>query len=75
MTLEELIGAVLDVPAATLDNAVRQSDVPNWSSLAHINLVTALEETYGVSFTTDEIQTLTSVGAARQLLRGKGAAV
>lgn len=75
MTLEELIAAVLDVPAGALTDATSQSNLSNWSSMAHINLIMALEETYSVSFTTEEIQVVKSIGDARRLLRTKGATV
>ncbi len=72
---EELVCSILEIEPDELTDQVSQSTVANWSSLAHINLITALEEAFGVSFTTQEILTIKSVGGARALLRAKGAAV
>ncbi len=72
---EELFCSILELDPAQLDDQVSQASVGTWSSLAHINLVTALEEAYGVSFSTREILAMKSVGNARALLRAKGAVV
>ncbi len=72
---EELFCSILELDPAQFDDQVSQASVGTWSSLAHINLVTALEEAYGVSFTTQEILAMKSVGNARALLRDKGVAV
>ncbi len=72
---EELFCNILELEPSQLDDQVSQTSVGTWSSLAHINLVTALEEVYGVSFTTHEILAMKSVGYARTLLREKGVVV
>ncbi|MDP9382650.1 MAG: acyl carrier protein [Chloroflexota bacterium] len=75
MRLEELFGAVLDVPAASLTEESGPETVTEWDSFGHITLITAMEETYGVSFETDEIQKAKSLGDARDILRAKGVEV
>ncbi len=72
---EELFCSILELEPSQLDDQVSQASIGTWSSLAHINLVTALEEAYGVSFTTQEILAMKSVGNARTLLREKGVAL
>ena len=75
MTLEEILGSILEVSPLELGDHSGQQTLQNWSSFAHINIILAVEDAYGVSFTTKEIQTLKSVGEIRQLLRNKGAVV
>ncbi len=75
MTLEELVSSILEVAPAELTDQVSRSNLSNWSSLAHINLISALEEVYDVRFSTAEINDLKTLGEVRQLLRRKGAAV
>lgn len=75
MQLEELFGAVLEVAPAQLSDETSQASLRGWDSMAHINLVTGLEEVYGVRFSTDEIQGLKSLGDARRMLRSKGVEV
>jgi acyl carrier protein len=46
--------------------------IPKWDSLAHMNLVLALEEEFGVQFTDDEIPELNSVARILSALENKG---
>jgi acyl carrier protein len=46
-------------------------DVPAWDSVAHVNLISALEERFGVNFSVAEIVELNSVGAIREALTRK----
>jgi acyl carrier protein len=43
-----------------------------WDSFNHINLVLSVEDEFGVTFTTDEIQRLKSVAELVVLLNNKG---
>jgi len=58
--LSGLVARVLDLPAAEVDNASADS-TPGWDSLAHLRLLMAVEEEFGVSFSPDEIPELDSV--------------
>ena len=49
--------------------------LPEWTSLAHIRVVNAVEETYGVVLTTREIEQTSTVAALRALLLGRGVAL
>jgi len=42
--------------------------VPGWDSLAHINLIVAVEKAFRVSFTTKEVRGLANVGDLVQLV-------
>ena len=75
MKLEELIGNILDLNPTELTDDLTQSAVQSWDSLAHINIIMALEEVYGVTFSTEEIPTVKSLGDVRRLLRMKGVAI
>ena len=75
MVLEELIGSILEIPPTDLTNETGPQTVAVWDSFAHINIITALEEVYGVTLSTDEITSLKSLGDARKVLRAKGVEV
>lgn len=70
--LEELFARVLGVAADTLTDASGPSTIPSWDSMATMNLVAALEELHDITLSTDEIRNLRSLGAARDMLRGRG---
>jgi acyl carrier protein len=72
MKLEELFAAVLDIPVSEIDDSVRRRDFGHWNSVKHIELVTALEKAYGISFAIAEVIALDSVAAVRELLGRKG---
>ncbi|WP_327043994.1 acyl carrier protein [Microbispora sp. NBC_01189] len=74
MRLEDLVAAVLEVPASEITDETAPHSTGEWTSKAHIQLVVAIEEIYRVSLSVAEIKALTSVGAARRLLAGKGVA-
>lgn len=44
------------------------ADVPEWDSLANINLLFALEEEFGVRFRDDEFSAMRNVGELRSFL-------
>lgn len=71
MKLEELFASILEVSAVELTDMSSQASLRSWDSLAHINIISALEEVYGVCFSTDEIQNMKSLGDARKLLSAK----
>lgn len=51
-------------------------DVPGWDSVAHMNLITAIEEEFNVKFGIGDIMAMNSVGAIRDILaKNQGAPV
>jgi acyl carrier protein len=48
--------------------------VEGWNSVNHLTLVFALEETFNVQFSPEDISELTSVGRIKALLSQRGAA-
>ncbi|HEV7365957.1 MAG TPA: acyl carrier protein [Gemmatimonadales bacterium] len=55
-------------PAAVLDTLAFNA-IPEWDSLAHMDLMLALEAAYGVTIDEDRMLELTSVRAIREFLR------
>jgi acyl carrier protein len=55
-----VIAESLDLDEDQLPDEPSQDTVARWSSLAHLVLVLNLEERFGVSFSMDEMVTLTS---------------
>ena len=65
---------VLGLPPERLGEDTSPDTTSEWDSLAAMNLVAALEEAFGVEFTTTEIMRMRTIGIAREVLRAKGAA-
>lgn len=69
LPLEEVIAGTLHISPAKVTDALAFNGIPEWDSLAHMDLMLALETAYGVSIDEDLMIGLTSVGAIRRFLR------
>jgi acyl carrier protein len=69
--LEPIFRDVLDQPSLVLTPESNASNVEDWDSLAHVNLVVAIEKHYRIKFALGELQDLKNVGEMAQLIRKK----
>jgi acyl carrier protein len=60
--LNEVFCEVFDNPGLRILETMTARDVDGWDSLAHINLVVAVERAFGIKFTTKEVLTYKNVG-------------
>lgn len=74
MSLEKIFAEVFGLPEASIVDSLALNEIPTWDSLAHMMLITRLEEAYRIEFTGDEIADIRSVGDARTALLAHGAA-
>ena len=58
--LRGILAQVLGVPEATIVNGFSAATNPEWTSLNHLMLMSQLESEFGVFFTNQEVQDLTS---------------
>ena len=63
---------VFEEPALAISAETKAEDIPQWDSLTHINLIIALEEEFGIQFTSQEVTSMTCVGDLFTLLEQKG---
>jgi acyl carrier protein len=49
------------------------SDIPGWDSVAHVNLINALEAEFGTKFSVRDIMKMNSVAGIRQVVAAKTA--
>ena len=68
MTEQEILGELttifrdlFDDDALTLSADTTAKDVPGWDSMKMINIVVAVEDHFGVSFTTREVDKLETI--------------
>jgi len=61
--LRELMALTFDLPPEAITPDTAQDTCPTWDSLAHLNLMLALEDAFGLTLTVDEMAQLTSVAA------------
>jgi len=69
--VQEIFRDVLDEPDLVLSRQSNAENVPEWDSLAHVNLITAIEKKYKVKFALGELQNLKHMGDLLDLLAAK----
>ncbi|WP_369137169.1 acyl carrier protein [Modestobacter versicolor] len=79
MSVEERVHQVIrDVLAddeVVLTDATTAAEVEGWDSLAHINIMFALESEFDVQFTDDQLSSFRDLGELRRFLAGADADV
>jgi acyl carrier protein len=73
MKLYQIVGNVLRVDPATLNEDSNAQNTERWDSLRHIEVIFAVKSAFHVRFTMPEIASLRKLGDIRQLLISKGA--
>ena len=66
--LEQIFSAVFELPETTDFREVRQGDLPQWDSLGHVLLMSAIENELGVRFDLAATIGLTSFESIRLYL-------
>jgi acyl carrier protein len=66
--LEALFRDVFEDPSLALTDQMSAADVPEWDSLAHINIMTAIEATFNVRFSDQELQGFANIGELKRWL-------
>ena len=75
MTVEQVFVSSLGVSADIVKDDLEYGTIREWDSVAHMGLVSALEQEYGVMLETDDVIDMSSVGKAKEILRKYGADV
>lgn len=72
--VENLLSEVLQMPASDITDDLTMKDVGAWDSLKHMELIVALEQSFEVQLSFDEIVAMQSVSAIKRVLRERGVA-
>ena len=72
--LQPIFQDILDQPDLHVTLESNANNVEDWDSLAHINLVTAIERHFKIKFALAELQELKNVGDMVHLIQRKLAA-
>jgi len=66
--IEDVVASTFRIEPSRVTDALAFNCIPQWDSLAHVELMLALESEYGVSIDEDRMIELTSVGRIRDFL-------
>lgn len=69
--VRDIFREVFDNDNLEIYDAMQAKDVSNWDSLTHITLIMAIEDAFGIKFTTREVMGFQNVGEMMQCLRAK----
>jgi acyl carrier protein len=59
--LKEVIADILGLDVTDVGDEFSRDTADNWDSLNHLRIITAVEQSFAVSFTMEEIQMATNV--------------
>ena len=71
--VDQLIARVLEIPQQGVTDELSFQSIPQWDSLKHLELISALEEAYDVEIEAEQIVELSQVAAIRAFVRGLAA--
>jgi len=66
---------VLGIPAAQITDDLRYASIPQWDSIAHMAVISALEEQFAIMIDMDDVIDMNTVGKAREIVRKYGVEV
>jgi acyl carrier protein len=69
--LTEIFHDLFDDDTIVLTPALTASDVPEWDSFNHINLIVAVESHFKIKFQTAELESMNTVGHLADLIEKK----
>ena len=69
--LQPIFEDVLDQPGLAVTRESNAQNVEDWDSLAHVNIVTAVESKFKIKFALGELQDLKNVGDMVDLIDKK----
>lgn len=70
-SIKELMAVILNIDAASIDDATSMDNTPGWDSANHINLVLAMEDEFSVSFDVAEFELMTNFVDLVQVVHAK----
>ena len=66
--LTDVFRSVFNNESIELKDSMTADDVDGWDSIAHITLIFAIEEEFGLTFSTSDLDGLGSVGDLRRTI-------
>lgn len=69
--LNEVFRDVFDDETIVVNDATTSNDIEDWDSLEHINLVSAVEQAFGIKFSMGQVVTMKNVGEMVDIILGQ----
>ena len=69
--VQQVFHQVFEDSTLVISEKTKADDVPSWDSITHISLILALEEEFGIEFSSEEVTSMTCVGDLFAVLQKK----
>lgn len=69
--LTEIFRDIFDDDTIELQETTSSEDIDGWDSLEHINIVVAVEQTFSIKFTMDEVTGMKNIGEMVEIIMSK----
>lgn len=73
--VENVLSEVLQMPVAAITDDLTMKDTDAWDSLKHMELIVALEQSFDIQLSFDEIVAMQSVNQIKRVLRERGVTI
>jgi acyl carrier protein len=67
--INQILADILKISIEDSKNNLAMSDVANWDSLTHMNLIVTIEEAFNIELTGDEIAEMTTFDQIREVIQ------
>ena len=61
----------LNIKEKIVNDKLKYNEIPEWDSIGHMTLISGLEESFGITFETDDIIDLSSFEKGQEILAKK----
>ena len=72
MELKDLFAGILNESKENINENTGPGTTMKWTSLAHLQLITSMEDLYAIKFSNSEIKEMKSFGICQKILENKG---
>jgi len=59
--IQEIMSEIFEIDLSKINDLTSQKNTPEWDSLSHLNLIVEIEESFDISFTPEQIGSMTSL--------------
>jgi acyl carrier protein len=70
--LDELMADLFEMSEEDISDSLTMKNTDVWDSLKHMELVIAIERTFGIELTFDEIVSMQNIGTIKRILKKRG---
>ena len=66
--LKSIVGQVLDIDIAVIDDRSNAETMPQWDSVHHINIILKIEDEFDIAFEESDFSKMADFGALRDIV-------